>query len=165
MRVPSTVTFRSHRVILMWQRTALLVAILWQPTQAFAWGAEGHRSVAAIAADGLTLAARRQVEELPGGDPSVAMMEASTWADEIRMKRPRTAPWHFVDVPIGSAGYDPQRDCRNDDCVVAQIDRDEKIIADRQLSLPVRTEALRFLIHFVGDLHQPLHAADNHDHG
>jgi hypothetical protein len=123
----------------------------------------GH-IVAAIAADGLTPAARRQVEDLLGGD-AIGMMEASTWADEIRMKRPRTAPWHFVDVPIGSVGYNPQRDCRNDDCVVAQIEQDARIIADHQLSLPIRAEALRFLIHFVGDIHQPLHAADNHDRG
>jgi nuclease S1 len=149
----------------MWKRNAVLFAILWLPTQAFAWGAEGHHIVAAIAADGLTPAARRQVEELLGGDASMGMMEASTWADELRMKRPRTASWHFVDVPIGSAGYNPQRDCRSDDCVVAQIERDARIIADHQLSLPVRAEALRFLIHFVGDVHQPLHAADNHDRG
>jgi hypothetical protein len=149
----------------MRKTAAILVAILALPTPAFAWGAQGHRIVASIAADGLTPAAKRQVGELLGGDPSIAMVEASNWADDIRMKRPRTAPWHFVDVPIGSAGYSAQRDCRNDDCAVAQIERDEKMIADRQLPLPVRAEALRFLIHFVGDLHQPLHAADNHDRG
>jgi nuclease S1 len=93
------------------------------------------------------------------------MMTASTWADEIRLKRPNTAPWHFVDIPVQSNGYDPNRDCPRDDCVVAQIDRDARIVADRQLAPPVRAEALRFLIHFVGDIHQPLHAADNDDRG
>ena len=46
-----------------------------------------------------------------GGDASVEMMQASTWADEIRPKRPNTAPWHFVDIPIQSNGYDAGRDC------------------------------------------------------
>jgi hypothetical protein len=93
------------------------------------------------------------------------MVRASTWADEIRPSHRETSHWHYVDIPIGSAGYDAARDCPNDDCVVAQIDRDEKVIADKQLIPSVRTEALMFLIHFVGDLHQPLHASDNQDRG
>ena len=141
------------------------LALFAAPSPCLAWGAEGHRIVAAIAADELTPAARQEVEELLGGDASVAMVQASTWADEIRPKRPDTAPWHFVDIPIQSNGYDPGRDCPADDCVVGQIDRDARIVADRQLAAPIRAEALRFLIHFVGDLHQPLHAADNDDRG
>jgi nuclease S1 len=141
------------------------LALFAAPSPCLAWGAEGHRIVAAIAADELTPAARQDVEELLGGDASVAMVQASTWADEIRPKRPDTAPWHFVDIPIQSNGYDPGRDCPADDCVVGQIDRGARIVADRQLAAPIRAEALRFLIHFVGDLHQPLHAADNDDRG
>jgi hypothetical protein len=141
------------------------VAVLALPSPALAWGAEGHRIVASIAGDELTPAARLQVEKLLGGDASVAMMEASTWADEITPKRSDTAPWHFVDIPIQSGGYDAASDCQHDDCVVAQIDRDARIIGDRQLAPPVRAEALRFLIHFVGDIHQPLHAANNNDRG
>ena len=150
----------------MKRSTALFaLAVSALPSTCLAWGAEGHRIVAAIAADELTPAARKQVEQLLGADALVGMMEASTWADEIRLKRPDTARWHFVDIPIRSDGYDPARDCRADDCVVGQIDRDARIIADRQLAVPVRAEALRFLIHFVGDVHQPLHAADNDDRG
>ena len=135
------------------------------PSCCFAWGVEGHQIVAHIAARELTSAARVQVQDLLGGDAEGAMVEVSTWADEIRRARPNTAPWHFVDIPVGSAGYDPSRDCRNDRCIVAQIEREETILADRQLAPPVRAEALRFLIHFVGDIHQPLHAADNRDRG
>jgi hypothetical protein len=146
--------------------SAIFLSVGVAPAPCFAWGAEGHRIIAAIAADELTPTAKRQVEQLLGTDEAfVGMMTASTWADEIRLKRPNTAPWHFVDIPIGSNGYDANRDCRNNDCVVAQIERDTRIIADKQLAAPVRAEALRFLIHFVGDIHQPLHAADNHDKG
>jgi hypothetical protein len=141
------------------------LALFGLPAPCFAWGAEGHRIVAEIAADELTPAARTQVEQLLGADASVGMMEASTWADEIRARRPQTAPWHFVDIPLAANAYDRSRDCPHDDCIVAQIERDARIVGDRQLAAPIRAEALRFLIHFVGDLHQPLHAADNADRG
>lgn len=87
------------------------------------------------------------------------------WADEIKFQRPNTRPWHYVDIEIGTQGYNRTTDCPNDACVVAQIVRDEAILRDKHLTAPVRAEALRFLIHFVGDLHQPLHCADNHDRG
>jgi hypothetical protein len=70
-----------------------------------------------------------------------------------------------VDIEITSAGYNAARDCPNDACVVTQVRKDTAIVGDRALAQPVRAEALRFLIHFVGDLHQPLHASDNHDRG
>lgn len=145
---------------------AIGFALITMPAPAFAWGAEGHRIVAAIAANELAPAARAQVAELLGTDSAAAgMVAVSTWADEIRRQRPNTAPWHFVDIPVRSASYDPRRDCARDDCVIAQIERDRRIVADRQLAAPVRAEALRFLIHFVGDVHQPLHDADNDDRG
>lgn len=93
------------------------------------------------------------------------MAAASTWADEIRPSRPQTAPWHYVDIEIDRGVYDAARDCPNDDCVIAQIDRDRRIIADKSLLPAVRAEALRWLIHLVGDVHQPLHCGDNHDRG
>ncbi|HTW36677.1 MAG TPA: S1/P1 nuclease, partial [Rhizomicrobium sp.] len=130
---------------------------------ALAWGAEGHQIIAHIAASKLTPRAQAEVSQLLGGNTETAMVQASTWADEIRPSRRETAPWHFVDIPIGSSGYDASRDCVHDDCVVAQIIRDESVIADRRLVPAVRAEALKFLIHFVGDIHQPLHASNNHD--
>ena len=135
------------------------------PSAAFAWGAEGHRIVALIAASELTPQAKAQVESLLGGDAASSMAELSTWADEIKFRRHETGPWHYVDIEIDSQGYNAARDCPTGDCVVAQIERDEHIVGDRSLAMPVRAEALKFLIHFVGDLHQPLHCADNHDRG
>jgi nuclease S1 len=132
---------------------------------AFAWGAEGHHLVARIAADELTPRAKAAVADLLGGDATAGMIRASTWADEIRPSRPETAPWHYVNIEITSTGYDAARDCPNDACVVAQVERDAKIVWDSAISKPVRADALRFLIHFVGDMHQPLHCSDNQDHG
>ena len=141
-------------------------SVCFSPVPAFAWGALGHRVVAAIAADELTPAARAQVVALLGGDDAkAAMISVSTWADEIRRQRPQTAPWHFADVPESAAAYDAHRDCPGDDCVVAQIERDARIVGDRQLAPPVRAEALRYLVHFAADVHQPLHCSDNGDRG
>lgn len=143
----------------------MLTAIGAAPSSALAWGYEGHQIIAHIAASELSPAARSQVSDLLGGDAETEMVAVSTWADEIRPMRRETAPWHFVDIPIRSSGYDAARDCANDDCVVAQIERDQRIVADKSLAAPVRVEALRFLIHFVGDVHQPLHASNNNDRG
>jgi hypothetical protein len=132
---------------------------------ALAWGQEGHQIVALIAAHDLTPKARAGVARLLGDDVDGEMAAASTWADEIRPKMRETATWHYVDIPVGSTGYDATRDCSHDGCVVAQIERDEAIISDGRFPRDTQAEALKFLIHFVGDLHQPLHASDNHDRG
>lgn len=144
---------------------AAIVAAVVMPNAAWAWGNEGHKVVALIAASELSPAAKAKVEQLLGGDAASTMADVSTWADKIRRGRPETGPWHYVNIEITSAGYDAPRDCPNDACVVAQVQRDAAIVSDRTLAQPVRAEALRFLIHFVGDLHQPLHAGDNHDRG
>ena len=138
------------------QAAILTVAICASSSPGFAWDAEGHRIIAQIAADELTPEAKQQVQSLLGGDAAISMTEASTWADEIRRTRPDTARWHFVDIPVGSRGYDYARDCRNQNCVVAQIDRAETYHCGSHVFAPGRAEALRFLIHFVGDIHQPL---------
>ena len=144
---------------------AILCGSLLGPSCAWAWDGEGHRVVALIAADHLTPSARAGVADLLGSDARGAMERASTWADEIRFQRPQTKPWHYVNIELSERGYDAARDCPGGDCVVAQTLKDERLVADRRLPRPVRLAALRFLIHFVGDLHQPLHCADHHDRG
>src|SRR5579872_6282767 len=132
---------------------------------ALSWGSLGHRIIARIAASELTPKASAAVADLLGGQILPSMVAASTYADEIRPNRGETAPWHYVNIEIDSDGYNAVRDCPDDACVVAQIEHDEELIGDASLSKPIRAEALRFLIHFMGDLHQPLHCADNHDRG
>ena len=128
-----------------------------------AWGPQGHEIVAAIALAELTPAARSQVGRLLGG--AAMMVHDSNWADEVRDQRPETGGWHYVDIPLQASGYDTGRDCARQDCVVAQIENARRVLADRRLSDGIRAEALRFLIHFVADVHQPLHAEDNDDKG
>jgi hypothetical protein len=130
---------------------------------AWAWGPEGHEIVALVALHELTPSARSQVTRLLGG--AGTMVQDSNWADEIRDQRRDTGRWHFVDIPLNAPGYDPRRDCASQDCVVAQIEKDQHILANTKLGDGARAEALRFLIHFVADAHQPLHAEDNGDKG
>ncbi len=138
-----------------------LFGLVAQP--ALAWSPQGHQVIAAIAAKELTPAARTQVAALLGGEALIVL--DSSWADEVRTDRPETSPWHYVNIPIGSTGYDARRDCRANNCVVAQISRNARLLADPRNSRSAKTEALRFLIHFAADVHQPLHAADRHDRG
>jgi len=132
---------------------------------ALSWGPQGHHIIARIAASELTPKASAAVADLLGGETLPSMVTASMYADEIRPTRRATAPWHYVNIEIDASGYDAVRDCPDDACVVAQIEHEEELIGDAALSKPIRAEALRFLIHFMGDLHQPLHCADNHDRG
>jgi hypothetical protein len=125
------------------------------------WGRVGHRVVARVAAGRLTDRARREVRLLLG-DSSLA--EASTWADEVRGDRPTTAPWHYVNIPITDSVFRPAEHCRSG-CVVSAAAAQLAILGDRRQSRTARSEALRWVVHLIGDLHQPLHAGDRGDRG
>ena len=116
-----------------------------------------------IAGRHLSGAAGAEVARLLGG-PAM-MVQESNWADEIRDRRRDTGSWHYVDIPLTVRGYDARRDCPGGDCVVAQIEKDMRVLANRRLGDAARREALLFLIHFAADVHQPLHAEDNDDRG
>ena len=140
---------------------AFLVLLAAAPAQA--WGPQGHEIIALIALKELTPPARGQVTRLLGG-PAMMVHDAN-WADEIRDQRRDTAAWHYVDIPLEASGYDARRDCRGQDCVVAQIEKDLRVLSNHRAGEAARAEALRFLIHFVADVHQPLHAEDHDDKG
>jgi hypothetical protein len=150
---------------------AAAAAALLCPRAALAWSANGHKTVALIAQSRLSDAAKKAVAGLLG---SATMDGVSPCADDVRGKTgydcdgiqmaddPASQPWHFVDAPIADApanGSALEAYCPNQACVIDQINQDVKTLqtsgvqADRQL-------ALIFLIHFVGDEHQPLHCAD-----
>jgi hypothetical protein len=147
----------------------VLAAILLPPSaiRVSAWGAQGHHVVARIAWSLMTPAAREQATAILGGGQDVFVASA-TWADEIRSQRPETGNWHFVDIPVGQAHYDAARDCKpsdKGDCIIAEIARARAEVADKTRSAEARAESLKFLIHFIGDVHQPLHDVDDHDRG
>jgi hypothetical protein len=140
------------------------------PVKAFAWGYEAHRVIAEIAEQFLQPQTVHQVRALLAIENVTTLADVSTWADEIRQQHPETAHWHFVSIPIHPlAGepkeYDATRDCPYGDCVVAKIEEFERVLSDRQKPDRERLEALKYLVHFIGDVHQPLHASNDHDRG
>jgi hypothetical protein len=139
------------------------IAALCGSLPALAWGPEGHSLVARIAEAQLTPAARARVAEILG--PKDTLASISSWADQVRRQRSATGPWHYVDIPIGQPRMDRARDCAKNDCVVAQIELEEAALRNPATPAADRREALLFLVHFIGDLHQPLHSSDNKDKG
>ena len=126
------------------------------------WGATGHRVIARVAMARLSNEAKREVRALLGRESLAA---ASTWADSIRNDRPATSPWHYVNIPVIDSVYRPGRHCPGGDCVVAALERQIAILADRGARRADRAEALRWVVHLVEDIHMPLHAGDRGDRG
>ena len=139
--------------------TVLLAALLLSTGHAFAWGPEGHAMIAEIAEMRLSDQAKAQVADLLSRDDSNAehLDEIASWADAVRPARKETAPWHFVDIPLDAPKYDALHDCTNGNCVVAAIKKFSDVLANRNADPKARLEALKFVVHFVGDIHQPLH--------
>ena len=135
----------------------------------FAWGAQGHRLVGALAEAELTPAARADVAKLLAGEPEPSLAGIANWADELRSNdrelARKSARWHFVNIGESDCQYEAARDCRGDDCVVEAIRKQAAILADPAQSIAARRDALKFVVHFVGDIHQPLHAGHAHDRG
>jgi hypothetical protein len=131
-----------------------------QPSSA--WFDLGHRLVVEIAESRLTDQTKSAVRDLLSGQPTA---DAALWADRIRGQRRNTSPYHFVNIPLWANAYDPRRDCPENQCIIPVIDSFERVLADTAASRNDRAEALRFLLHLIGDLHQPLHVADNGDKG
>lgn len=148
-------------------RRLFLAAGFWLAGAASAWGPHGHQVVAEVAARELNPAARAEVERLLGDRAGNAMREASTWADEIRGEERwrHTGSWHYLNFRRGDCSYSAKQNCRDGNCVVGAIEREARVLADRKASQAKRANALRFVIHFVGDVHQPLHAGFGHDRG
>jgi hypothetical protein len=145
----------------------------WQPVvatlvgallcgSAWAWGSEGHQVVALIAEKQLTPNARAEVNRLLALEPGETLASISSWADEHRS--PQTGPWHYVNFPKGDCNYQPERDCPDGHCVVAAIEKFTSVL-ESSASDEKRLNALKYLVHFVGDVHQPLHAGYGEDRG
>jgi hypothetical protein len=152
------------------------------PSVALAWGYEGHEIIADIARGNLTPAVRAKVDAVLETDIDNSltphnMAQESTWADRWRSAgHSETASWHFTDEELdhpdlasacfGFPASGPlAAEGPAQDCLVNKVEQFTKELGN-PATVPVeRLAALKYLLHFVGDLHQPLHAADNHDRG
>ena len=133
-----------------------------------AFGADGHRMVAELAQRQLAPAAAAQVRTLLAGEADPTLAGVATWADDVRETEAYrwSAPLHYVNFPrTDSCRYDAKRDCRDGRCIVGAIERYAQVVGDDRNPLAARAEALKFLVHFTGDIHQPLHAGYADDRG
>ena len=149
------------RVLHVLLATVVLVATLL-PLDAGAWGQKGHHLIASLAESQLTPKARLEVARLLSLEPGATLISISTWADEHRS--PATAAWHYVNFPRSSCAYDAVRDCPGGQCVVGAIERQLDILKSATND-ESRLLALKYLVHLVGDVHQPLHAGFGDDRG
>lgn len=130
---------------------------------AFGWGPEGHKVVVIMARQHLRPETAAHVQQLLGSE---SLEDASTWADQIaHSTRPETAPWHFIDIPLRDSRIDMRRECPQGQCVVAKTEEFLAVLGDPRATYTRRQEALKFVLHFVADLHQPLHCEDHKDRG
>lgn len=158
----------------------LALALLLCTTPAGAYWEFGHRTIAGIAMRNVTPRTRAAVRRILATSallgtpecPARTPEDAAVWADCVKPLKDANGKsrfgyayaWHFQDVEICQP-YDPLPACKSGDCVSAQIARDVALLRDRRTAPAERVQALAFLFHFVGDLHQPLHAGEKADKG
>jgi hypothetical protein len=175
---------RWNRLLRQFLRAGMFASILIfgvtsMPAPAHAWGCEGHQVIALLAEKHLTphaLAMAKKILADSPIDPNLSryckeggtdpLADASTWPDDFRTLHPETGPWHYVDIPLGTTRRDVEKFCDpKESCITRAITDQLAILRSSEADPQQRAEALRFLIHFVGDLHQPLHAVTNNDQG
>ena len=143
------------------RRVLAALFLIMLPAPAFAWGEAGHRIIARIAEWQLTPRSQMAIRDLIG---DLSLADIANWADSARSSRPCTAPWHYIDIPIGDSALDPARDCipcaspggapDSIGCIVAAIEHFSAELADTSHPRSSRAEALRFLVHLVGVAHR-----------
>jgi hypothetical protein len=159
-----------------WSGLMLAAMAACAPAPALAWGDEGHRIIALVAYRHLTPAVRVKADQLLAGDadpltaPDIA--SRATWADKFRdsdrytsQRRYRlTREWHSVDIELDEP--DLAAACFGHPAAsipASEIAAFATELHDLSPSAPERPIAFTFVLHLVGDVHQPLHAADHHD--
>jgi hypothetical protein len=139
----------------------VLVVILF-----LSWGVTGHRTVGKIAEAHLTPKALAGVRDLLGSE---SLADVSTWADEVRPKPEykETAPWHYINLPLGLTYDEFKSRVENmlEANVYSSVVKQLALLTDTTVSRDRKVEALKFLVHFVGDLHQPMHVSRAEDKG
>ncbi len=145
----------------------VLFICLLSPALASAWGGPGHALIGELAERKLSPQALAEVRRLLIDEPTPTLSAVSNWADAIRQEQAWkwTLPMHWVTFADARCSEVLPSACKNGLCVDRAIQRYRSELADRQLSRAQRAEALKFVVHFVGDAHQPMHASYRNDQG
>lgn len=140
----------------------LVLSLVCLSFNAHAWGKKGHRIVGEIAQANLSAEAKKGVSTLLNGE---TLSRVATWADEIKSNRhyDNSHTWHYVNYPFGKEYFDQKRDAKGD--VIEALYKMEEILKNKTATPTQKSEALKFLVHFMGDLHQPMHVGSADDRG
>lgn len=128
-------------------KAAITLLLVFQCSPLHAWDSTGHAIVAMLAEERLTPQTRAAVAALLEGQ---SMADVSSWPDRVRNQQ--TASWHYVNIEIEERRYAPERHCPDRQCVVGQIERFRQTLSDPSINSEKRQKALKYLVHFVGDL-------------
>lgn len=167
----NTRCFRTAQVLL------LLCAVLGGAASTYAWGCKGHQTVAWVAEKNLTPETRQFLEKLLAENPidpklrrycgettRNPFVDASTWPDDVRNDA-KNGSWHYIDIPRGTSRGPLDPYCGTEGCIIKALADQLAILKDKASDPRKRADALRYITHFVGDLHMPLHAITNNDEG
>lgn len=138
---------------------AFLFILLASATQGFAWGREGHKVVAIIAESRLTPEAHAAIAGLLASEGKTSLASVANWADSVKSLRIPKQPSHSVRLPLDNSPFDRKRHCKQDMCVIGAIEASAETLANKDAPTGARMMALKYLVHLVGDVHQPLHAS------
>ena len=142
--------------------------VLWA-NSSFAWGPLGHHTIGAVADGLLNDQAKAQVASILANDLDstgrtsgrTSLQQVASWADEIRSTPADRPNWHYDDAPA-CKNFDSSRAyCENGECATQKIEDLSKVLKDKNAGERGRNEALKWIVHLVGDIHQPLHATTN----
>jgi hypothetical protein len=159
--------------------TLLILAAIGLAPSAWGWGCKGHQVVALIAERNLTPHVRAMVMQILAASPISPELrrycgnsgldrfaDSSTRADDERSVQRDTSGWHFIDIPLGVSQGDLGKYCPpSTGCVTGAISAQLIVLRNPDANPKEKADALRYVIHFVGDLHQPLHTTTNNDLG
>lgn len=141
-------------------KIALIVSFLLN-SSAFAWGVVGHQVIAEIASKQLEQKTQQEVKNLLGDE---TLAQVASWADQIRRQKSRPfAAWHIVNTPEGKNYEESKKNSDGD--IIAGLETLEKQLRDKNLSKKEKAESLKLFVHFMGDIHQPLHSGYEEDMG
>ena len=157
----------------------LLLAAFSLAPSAWGWGCKGHQVIALIAEKDLDTHARSMAMKILAGSPISPDLrrycgdsgldpfaDSSTWADDERSVKPDTGGWHYIDIPLGVSHGDLGKYCPpSTGCVTSAITAQLAVLRNPDATPQEKADALRYIIHFVGDMHQPLHTTTNNDLG
>ncbi|MDF0528711.1 S1/P1 nuclease [Tsukamurella sp. 8F] len=148
------------RIVAALAATTTIAASTLAAAPSNAWGVEGHQIVAEVAQSELTASATKQAKELLGG---ASLASVASWADEH--KSSATAPWHYINMGENDCKYNASKNGNGGNNVIDAIKNQTAILADHSRSESERSDALKYVVHFVGDIEQPLHAGYAKDRG